>query len=157
MSVDPREMRDTVGLFATGVCIMTTMYEGEAIGMTANSFSSLSLDPALALWNIQNDSDCFAAFTDCQYFAINILAADQADLSNSCAKKNQHDLSADQYSVGANGQPVINGALATLECSLWARYPGGDHEIIVGEISQLQRNAGEPLLFFSGGYKHIGA
>ena len=157
MSLDPIELRNTFGRFATGVCVITAHNQaGEAFGMTINSFSSVSLEPALLLWNIQNNSDCYADFAASEKFNVNILAADQMDLSNALAKKNEHQLPEGSFVLGENGEPVLNGVLASFECNVWARYPGGDHEILVGEVTRLISNEGdEPLMFFSGRYRNL--
>ncbi len=157
MSFDGRELRNALGRFATGVCVITTRTEdGRALGMTANSFSSVSLEPALVLWNLQNNSEVFEEFARPERFAINILALEQLDRSNQYARKGDHLLDADHYRLGRNGAPILRDALVTFECSLWANYDGGDHTIIVGEVLDLiQRPDGNPLLFFSGGYREI--
>ena len=157
MSFDGRELRNALGRFATGVCVITTQTEdGRALGMTANSISSVSLDPALVLWNLQNNSEVFAEFATPDRFAINILSLEQLDLSNQYARKGDHLLDPAHYRLGRNGAPIVRDALVTFECSLWANYDGGDHAIIVGEVLDLiQRPDGDPLLFFSGGYREI--
>lgn len=157
MSFDARELRNALGRFATGVCVITTQTDdGRALGLTANSFSSVSLEPALVLWNLQNNSEVFTEFAHPRCFAINILALEHLDLSNQYARKGNHLLDPAHYRLGRNGAPVLRDALVTFECSLWANYEGGDHAIIVGEVLDLiQRPDGEPLLFFSGGYREI--
>ena len=93
MSFDSREFRDAMGSFATGVCVITANPEGyEPFGMTVNSLASLSLEPALLLWSLQNNSECLPAFEKADKFAVNILTTDQQDLSNYYAKKANHDL-----------------------------------------------------------------
>lgn len=157
MTLDPIALRNAFGSFATGVCVITAHNrEGKPFGMTINSFSSVSLEPALLLWNLQDSSDCFDEFAATEKFTVNVLAADQLDLSNSLAKKGEHDLPEGSFTIGENGAPVLNGAITSFECDVWARYPGGDHEIIVGEVKQLTATAGdEPLLFFSGRYREL--
>ena len=155
--VDPKSLRQAVGRFGTGVCVITTTQDETPIAMTVNSFSSVSLDPALVLWSIRNESGLFEAFTKGESFNINILAEDQQDLSDRCAGKTQHMLSSREYRAGFNGQPVIYGALTTLECNLWSTYEAGDHAIILGEVSALHSSdKNKPLLFFSGGYTLLG-
>ena len=157
MSFDGREMRDALGRFATGVCVVTTTTEAQgALGITANSFSSVSLDPPLVLWNLQNNSDIYEPFATPQYFAINILAAEQRAHSTRYAKKGAHLMDADHYRVGSYGSPVILDALVSFECELEATHPGGDHLIIVGRVlNMLSRSGGDPLLFFGGGYREL--
>ena len=124
--------------------------------MTVNSFASLSLDPPLLLWNLQNDSECFPAFEAADRFTVNVLADDQMDLSNQYAKKGAHTLDENHYRMGRNGCPVLRGALVSLECDLWRRYEGGDHVILVGLVKEMEnRPTGNPLLFYGGGYREL--
>lgn len=155
--MDKRAFRDALGNFATGVCVVTVAPEqGAAIGMTINSFSSVSLDPPLVLWSIQNSSECFDTFSAVDTFAINILSSDQEDFSTRYAMKGDHDLCASHFSPGRTGTPLIKGALTSFECRVWARYPGGDHQIIVGEVLEVNSGQeGSPLLFHQGKYAQV--
>ena len=157
MSLDSREFRNALGSFTTGVCIITASPEGHApFGMTVNSFASVSLDPALLLWSLQNDSECFALFEQTEKFAVNILADDQQDLSNQYAKKGDHILAAEHFHLGKSGTPLIRGVVTSFECDIWARYPGGDHVILVGEATEMSSNANkQPLLFNAGQYRQL--
>lgn len=157
MSFDGRELRDALGRFATGVCLITTVTpQGKALAMTANSFSSVSLEPPLVLWCLQNNSDVYDAFAAPRYFGINILAQEQQALSNQYARKEQHELDSAHYRAGRYGAPIIRNALVNFECELEAAHDGGDHLIIVGRVRDMQqRPSGEPLLFFSGGYREV--
>jgi flavin reductase (DIM6/NTAB) family NADH-FMN oxidoreductase RutF len=157
MTVDGREFRNALGTFATGICVVTAFPEnGKPIGMTVNSFASVSLDPGLVLWSIQNNSECFSIFEQANHFAINILADDQQDVSNLYAAKGSHELVASHYRLGQGGTAVIRGAVTSFECEMWARYPGGDHLILVGEVKQLETNGNkQPLLFNAGQYRHL--
>ena len=157
MSLESRELRNALGRFVTGVCLITTVSETqEPLGMTANSFSSVSLDPPLVLWSLQNNSDVYACFASPRYFAINILSSEQQAYSNQYAKKGQHLLQSAHFRPGKYGAPIIRHALATFECELYATHDGGDHRIIVGRITDMhQRPTGEPLVFYSGGYHEL--
>lgn len=157
MSLDSREFRDALGTFATGICVITAIPEGGApFGMTVNSFSSVSLDPALVLWNLQNNSECFPAFEKADKFAVNILADDQEALSNQYAKKGDHALSAEHFRMGTGGTALIRGAVTSFECESWANYPGGDHAILVGKVIAMETNPNkQPLLFASGKYRTL--
>jgi len=157
MSFDARELRNALGRFATGVCVITTISEQQqAVGMTANSFSSVSLEPPLLLWCLQNNSDVYGVYSKARYFGVNILNSEQQPHSTQYARKGQHELVQDHYRLGKYGSPVIRNALVTFECELEATYPGGDHLIIVGRIRDMhQRTTGEPLLFYSGGYREL--
>tara|TARA_B110000503_G_scaffold21110_1_gene32012 strand:- start:15153 stop:15629 length:477 start_codon:yes stop_codon:yes gene_type:complete len=157
MSLDSRTLRDALGRFATGVCVITAITDKQqAVGMTANSFSSVSLDPPLVLWALQNNSDAYEAFATPRYFAVNILSSEQQAYSNQYAKKSQHDLDPTHYRLGKYGAPIIRQALATFECELHATHEGGDHLIIVGKVIDMQqRPTGEPLLFYCGRYNEL--
>ena len=157
MSLDKLTFRQALGQFATGVCVVTTVPHGKApIGMTINSFASVSLEPALVLWSIQNNSECFADFEAADGFAINVLSSEQGALSSQYARKVEHRLEAAHFRLGKSGNPVLKGALTTFECRVWARYPGGDHQILVGEVLELDmRPTGKPLLFHKGLYGQV--
>ena len=157
MVIDGRELRNALGRFATGVCVITTVTESQqALGITANSFSSVSLDPPLVLWNLQNSSDVYDEFSAPGTFAINVLASEPLDLSNQYARKGGHELDPAHYRLGESGAPVINEALVTFECELHAAHEGGDHLIIVGRVLDMHsRETGEPLLFYAGGYREL--
>ncbi len=157
MSFDSRALRNAFGRFATGICVVTaSSAESGPMGMTINSFSSVSLEPPLVMWSLQNNSECFGLFTAAKQFAINILADDQIEQSKLYSRKNEHALRPDDYRIGRNGAPVLRGALATFECDLWRSYEGGDHVLLVGLVKDLHnRSTGEPLLFYSGGYREL--
>ncbi len=157
MSFTTRDFRDALGSFATGVCVISANPEGwQPFGMTVNSFASVSLDPPLVLWSLQNDSELYEAFEKTDRFAVNILRSDQEALSNQYARKGDHLLSAEHFEIGASGVPILPQTLVSLECELEARHPGGDHVILVGRVVELtQRNNGDPLLFCSGAYRHL--
>lgn len=157
MSLDSREFRNALGTFATGVCVITVNSEGcEPIGLTVNSFASVSLEPPLVLWSLQNNSECLPVFEKSDKFAINILASDQTDLSSLYANKGDHMLAPEHYRIGKSGSAVIRGVVTTLECNVWARYPGGDHVILVGEVTDMETNSNKaPLLFNAGQYREL--
>ncbi|MEM8593521.1 MAG: flavin reductase family protein [Pseudomonadota bacterium] len=157
MTIDQKKLRQALGRFPTGVCVITTIDEsGQSIGMTANSFSSVSLDPALVLWSIQKNSDCFDAFDRNQRYAVNILADDQQAMSNAYATKNNHDLKDGDYRIGKTGNPVLKNAIASFECQITDRHEGGDHIILVAEVLCFdERPTGKPLLFHAGKYSEL--
>ena len=152
--IDQRIFRDALGSFATGICVVSAVpRQGAPIGMTINSFSSVSLEPPLILWSIQNVSECFGVFGTTDEFAISVLSQDQEALSQRYASKAEHELLEEHYKSGPAGMPVIRDALTSFECKVWARYPGGDHLIIVGEVVNVNaEHAGMPLLFHQGRY-----
>jgi len=157
MTIDARELRNTLGRFATGVCVITTVgADGTPLGLTANSFASVSLEPPLVLWSLQNNSDVYASFSRPRSFAINVLALEHLELSNQYAKKGDHRLAPGHFRWGRHGAPLIRDALASFECELYATHEGGDHLIIVGRVRDVTcRPTGRPLLFYAGGYREL--
>lgn len=157
MTFDGRDLRNALGRFATGVCLITAVNEeGEALALTANSFSSVSLDPPLVLWSLQNNSDVFDHFASPSHYAINVLAREQEALSNQYAKKGQHLIDDAHFSTGKHGAPIIRDALVSFECEHHANHDGGDHVIIVGRVVDMTaREDGDPLLFYCGGYRDL--
>jgi flavin reductase (DIM6/NTAB) family NADH-FMN oxidoreductase RutF len=157
MDIDSRELRNALGRFATGVCIISSVSQkGEPLGLTANSFASVSLDPPLVLWSLQNNSEVFAEFSTPAYFAINVLAKEQREHSDRYAKKGDHQLDPDHFTPGKFGAPIVHNALVSFECELHATHEGGDHLIIVGRVRDMQvRQGGEPLAFYAGKYHQL--
>lgn len=149
-----RALRTAFGRFATGVTVITTATPDGPVGMTANSFSSVSLDPALALWAIDRGSDRFAIFRHAQRYAIHVLAADQADLSTGFARDPGH-FAHIAWTPGAEDVPQIDGVLARFDCRLSAAHEAGDHVVLIGEILEVTHREGAPLLFFGGAYRGI--
>jgi 4-hydroxyphenylacetate 3-hydroxylase, reductase component len=135
--MDPRQLRNGFGEFMTGVTVVTTLdTDGVPAGMTANSFTSLSLDPPLVLFSVGKDSNTFDAFNAGNGFVIHILAGDQQGLSVGFAAKGIDRFEGVDWSSGIDDLPVIAGALATFECSREHVYDGGDHLIMVGRIER---------------------
>jgi flavin reductase (DIM6/NTAB) family NADH-FMN oxidoreductase RutF len=157
MSIDSRAFRNALGRFTTGICVITASPRGLVpLGMTVNSFCSVSLEPPLVLWSLQNNSDCYPAFQAADHFTINVLTQEQQALSQQYAKKGQHQLLPEHYRIGRSGAPVLRDCLASFECSLWRRYEGGDHELLVGQVIDFEsRPTGKPLLFYSGSYREL--
>ena len=157
MNLDQREFRDALGCFATGVCVVTAAPQGHRpFGMTVNSFTSVSLDPPLVLWNLQRDSEMFGAWQQTRHFAINILHSGQRALSVQYARKGEHLLDAAHQAPGDSGVPLIPDTLVSLECALETTHPGGDHLIVIGRVlAAHHRDQGQPLLFCNGRYRRI--
>lgn len=154
--MDTRALRNTLGQFATGVCILTTSDPDRgAIGMTVNSFAAVSLEPPLVLWSIQNTSECFKEFTECDRYGISVLRQSQGALSNRYARSLDHLLDEGDSFVDTHGVPLIEGALATFSCEMSALHSGGDHHIIVGEVVDFESHSGDPLVFFGGAYNRL--
>ncbi len=153
---DAKALRQAMGAFATGVTVVTVVNEdGEELGLTANSFASLSLEPALISWNLQRNSECYAVFERARHFAVNVLSAAQQDLSARYARKDDHVLEAGIYDLGAAGCPILKRAHAWFECACEARHDGGDHVILVGRVLSYARQDSEPLVFYSGQYRSL--
>ena len=157
MSFDSREFRDALGRFATGVCVITAYAQnGSPFGMTVNSFASLSLDPPLVLWSIQNNSECLAEFESAESFAVNVLDASQESLSNRYAEKGDHVLDVADYRKGEAGLPLIDGSVTAFECQKEQILDGGDHKIIIGRVvAMCDASSGNPLLFYCGKYRSL--
>lgn len=150
-ALDPRAFRSALGQYATGVAIVTALDDtGRPVGMTINSFASVSLDPPLVLWSVQLNTTSSLAFRTCKRFAVNVLAADQQDVAMRFARTDENKFLGFPVDTGLGGVPLIPGALATFECTTWAVYPGGDHEIIVGKVENLITRPGAALGFHQG-------
>ncbi len=157
MPIDRNELRRVMGHFATGVTVITTLNkDGQMHGLTANAFSSVSLDPPLCLISVDKKAESYGSFEESRVFTVNILASDQESLSRKFAVSGGNKFEGVAYRVGANGAPILNGALAYIECKLYAAYDGGDHTIYLGEVQQAEITESKPLLFFRGGYREIG-
>lgn len=146
-----RALRDAFGSFATGVTVITTATAHGPVGMTANSFSSVSLDPALALWSIDKGSDRFDVFAAASRYAIHVLAADQAEVSNGFART-ANFFDHVPWREGSDGVPELTGTLCRFDCRLEVAHDAGDHVILVGRILEVAQRAGAPLLFSAGRY-----
>ncbi|HEX5806727.1 MAG TPA: flavin reductase family protein [Macromonas sp.] len=150
---DIKAFRQALGCFATGVAIVTTRGSGgEPIGLTVNSFNSVSLDPPLVLWSLAKTSRHLPHFTANGHWAVHILAADQEALSNRFAKGGEDKFAGLPASTGAGGVPLLDGCAARLQCRMHAWHEGGDHLIFVGEVQHFERSERAPLVFHSGAY-----
>jgi flavin reductase len=153
-----KEFRSTVGAFATGVTVVTTRGEEHAYGMTANAFSSVSLDPPLILVCVINPSEGAEHISRNGVFAVNILGVDQEPLSRYFASrdrpKGRDAFREVAHRVGASGSPILDGAAAFLDCRLHATHEAGDHLIFIGEVLEIGvQDGGTPLVFHGGGYR----
>ena len=154
---DTRPFRQCLGKFATGVTVVTCCDEaGRPCGITANSFSSVSLEPPLVLWNIAKVSSSLAAFLDAKHFAINVLSGNQRDVSAHFARSDHMLFNGIEYSMSQVGVPILPGTVATFECRTHEIHDCGDHYIIVGEVTAYASSDGDPLLFYGGRYRGLG-
>jgi len=149
-SDDRRAFRRALGQFATGVTIVTAQAEGQLAGMTANSFSSVSLDPPLILWSIDKGSHSLPLFERAGSFVVNVLAADQVDLASRFARPGADKFAGVEWRAGLGGAPCLPGGAATFECRKHQVIDAGDHFILLGEVERYQRTDREPLLFVQG-------
>lgn len=159
-SIDSREFRNTMGLFATGVTVMTARLNDERQAMTANSFTSVSLHPPLILICVDRSASMHSIIEAADAFAVNILAADQRAASDAFARRGHNDevMNGVPFHDGPLGSPILKGVLGWVECRIEERYAGGDHTILVGraESIAIERPGEAPLLYFSGGYRALG-
>lgn len=156
-SGDTRALRNALGTFATGITVVTVCgAEGEWVGLTVNSFNSVSLGPPLVLWSLSLASPNCDAVRQATHFAVNVLAADQEEISQRFASKIADKFDGIACTLGDAGVPLLPGCCAWFECRTVARHPGGDHLILVGEVERFASEPGRaPLLYFGGAYRSL--
>lgn len=150
--VEPAGFRSALGQFATGVTIVTARCGDDVIGVTANSFNSVSLDPPLVLWSLSRRARSFEAFRECQNFAVNVLSEDQRDLSTRFATASAEKYQGVEFRPGCGGAPLLEGCAARFQCELIAQHDGGDHVIFVGKVLAFDETERKPLVFHKGNY-----
>ena len=150
----PTEFREALGMFATGVTIVTARTpEGGLVGLTANSFNSVSLSPPLVLWSLARHAGSLPIFAKGSHYAINILAAEQKELAERFAMRDIDRFAGVVWREGLGGAPVLEGAAAVFECANRSQYEEGDHVIFVGEVEACSsRLDARPLIFHGGRY-----
>lgn len=152
-SHDSRELRNALGRFPTGVTVITTCTPGgKREGLTANSFSALSLDPPLVLWSLGRKANSLPSFVESGHFAINVLRAGQADVSHRFATPGIDKFAGLNAAAGVGGSPLLPGVLASFECKVESTIEGGDHFLFVGRVHKISYGEGEPLIFNAGCY-----
>src|SRR5436305_5373937 len=160
MGVTQTEFRKALGCFATGVTVITVDYEGEVHGMTANAFTSVSLDPLLVLVCVDHRARTHAHLHAKKRFGVNVLAADQQVISEYYARPSETHKHAEEagarFNRTSHGTPVLHGALAYLECRLHSAQDAGDHTIFIAEVEDVMVREGRPLLYFRSTYHTIG-
>ncbi len=149
-----RDLRDALGRFATGVTVITTMTADGPLGITANSFASLSLDPPLVLWSPARKSSRFAAFEAASHFAVHVLARDQQAIAEHFARLGD-GFDRFGFAPGLGAAPLLADGAARFECRHAARFDGGDHLICVGEVLRLAHDDRAPLVYHQGGYRGL--
>ena len=151
-----RDFRDSLGLFATGIAIATASDGAERVGITINSFASVSIDPPLVLFSVSRSLRSFPVFERASGFTINVLRKDQKDLSTRFSRPGEDKWNGVDAMPGVSGGVVIRPSLASFDCSLHQVYDGGDHLIFVGEVVALESAAvHEPLIYFRSNYHEI--
>lgn len=146
------EFRAALGQFATGVTIVTARdAQGQLVGLTANSFNSVSLSPPLVLWSLGRQSSTLPGFQSATHYAINVLAADQRLLAERFARRGIDRFEGTPWRPGLTGAPVIEGAVAVFECSQYGQHEAGDHVVFVGRVAHCRRRVGVAPLVFHGG------
>jgi 3-hydroxy-9,10-secoandrosta-1,3,5(10)-triene-9,17-dione monooxygenase reductase component len=154
--IDLKDFRRALGTFVTGVTVITTRRpNGELAGLTANSFSSVSLSPPLVLWSLSLFAPSLPAFRESPHFSINILAADQMHLSQKFSRSAQNKFDGVAIRDGVGGVPLIEGAAASFTCRNEFRYYGGDHVIFLGAVLEYEYSDRPPLVFARGRYVDI--
>lgn len=154
---DPRTLRDALGCFATGVTVVTCVDpDGAPVGLTANSFTSLSLDPPLLLVCVARSSVTAGALAAAQNFAVNVLQTCQRPASITFSTRGEDRFGQTDWSMGEHGAPVLLDSLSVFECRRHAVHEGGDHFILVGEVVKASFEPGlDPLLYFRGSYRRL--
>jgi flavin reductase (DIM6/NTAB) family NADH-FMN oxidoreductase RutF len=146
------EFRTALGMFATGVTIVTARApDGSLVGLTANSFNSVSLSPPLVLWSLSQAASSMAAFRTGSHYAINILGADQQALAQRFSTRHVDRFADVAFVEGQSGAPLLTGTVASFECFNRSRYVEGDHVIFVGEVERCSHRAGTSPLLYHGG------
>jgi flavin reductase (DIM6/NTAB) family NADH-FMN oxidoreductase RutF len=154
--IDPRDFRNALGTYATGVTIITAAgADGKPYGLTCNSFTSVSLNPPLVLWSLGMFSQALNAFQNASHFTVNVLGASQQALSTKFAKSGEDKFAGVEWIPGLGKAPVIAGCVANFQCRAANRYYGGDHVIFLGAVEAYAYNRQEPLLFARGDYARL--
>lgn len=159
MSITQADFRKAMGVFATGVTVITLDSEGDVHGMTANAFTSVSLDPKLILVCVNRRARTHAHLHAKKRFGVNILAENQHGISEHYARTNRNDTTevpGARFDRTKHGTPVLHGALAYLECRLHSAQEAGDHTIFIAEVEEVVVRKGQPLLYFASAYRRIG-
>src|SRR4029077_283487 len=156
MNFDSRSFRSALGSFATGITIVTSIGpDGEALGFTANSFNSVSLDPPLVLFSLDRRAYSLKAFESAGVFAINVLREDQEQVSTAFARALSHKWDSVSFEPWEAASPILADALANFECETKSMHDGGDHVIFVGQVLALRTGEGRPLLYYRGAYRQL--
>ncbi len=152
-AIDPRDFRNALGTFGTGVTIVTAMAaDGTPYGVTCNSFASVSLNPPLVLWSLGMFSQGLTIFQNASHFTVNVLSVSQQELALQFAKSSGDKFNGVEWKPGLGNAPILAGSVASFQCRAANRYYGGDHVIFLGAVETYTYNKQEPLLFARGGF-----
>ena len=152
-SIDPRDFRNALGTYATGVTIITAVDgAGNPCGLTCNSFASVSLNPPLVLWSLLIYSRTMTVFQNASHFAVNVLGVSQQSLAAKFAMPSSRKFEGVDWTPGLGGVPLLAGSVASFQCRTADRYYGGDHVIFLGAVEAYSYNRNEALLFARSGY-----
>ncbi len=155
--MDPTQLRSALGRFTTGVTIVSCVdADGASVGLTANSFQSLSLDPPLVLWSLRANSPSLPAFQQARHFAVNVLGEAQVDLSRRFASRRDDKFDEGAWAPGGHGAPVLAGCAAVFECETVTQQVAGDHVLFIGRVHATSEAPVAPLLFQAGHYRLLG-
>lgn len=152
MAVSADDFKAALSCWPSGVTVVTTSDNGEHRAMTVSAFSSVSLEPPLVLVSINNESRAIGNINHNQTFCISILAGDQAEVSRACASRSRDGMTGIPFALGANGCPLIDGAVVHLECELHTMIGAGDHQLVVGLVTRAANTKDAPLLYWSRQY-----
>jgi 3-hydroxy-9,10-secoandrosta-1,3,5(10)-triene-9,17-dione monooxygenase reductase component len=152
-----RKFRDVLGLFASGVTVVTSMADGAPVGMTCQSFSSVSLEPPLVMFCPAKTSRAWPRMQRAGYFCVNFLAADQAEVSNAMATKGSDKYDGIGWRPSSTGAPLLDGVLGFVDCTVHSVHEAGDHYVVLGRVAELGFGADDrqPLLYYRGGYDTV--
>lgn len=155
-AADARALRDAFGCFTTGVTVVTTLSGQTPVGFTANSFTSVSLDPPLALISIGLTASCLPALTETGAFVVNVLHVDQQAVARQFTRKDGDRFEGLETQIWRTGVPVLDGCMASFECETHHSFDAGDHRVFVGRILRVRHDsAHEPLVYLRGGYRRV--
>lgn len=155
-ALDPRQFRRALGNFASGVTIVTACgLDGRKVGVTANSFNSVSLEPPLILWSLDKRSTAWEVFQAASHFTVNILASDQIALSNHFARPQEDKFDGIEHHSGLGGAPLFSGCSGNFQCANYQYVDAGDHWIIIGKVEKFEDQGRAPLVYHQGGYAMV--
>ena len=149
--------RQALGQYATGITVITALDDGTPIGMTANSFASVSLDPPLVLWSVDNASPLYDGFARASHYAVHVLDASQQALSQRFSDDDIDKFAGLNVERGTKDLPLLDQYIVLLQCEVVDRHRAGDHLILIGRVLDIQHGRGDPLLFHSGAYHKLPA